>query len=372
MKKDLTPRRIRVAVITCYFLPDYVRSISIRAALATMDDVEPLVIKNTSKGVLRYPEVIAKMIWCRLAKHPDLYILEFRGQEMLPISLCITAGKPLIFDEFIVPLAWATREKHARTLRTQWFRILSRVSAPLYKRWLKACKLILTDTIVHAEISSKLGNIPHKRYRVLPVGTDETLFKPKKHVTLPSIGQEFSIFFYGLKMTPLHGLNHILAAAIVLGKSDPLVSFTIVGGDSVTEAIVQNAVQQGARVTYKMFVPFSEFAPLMHAADLCLGGPFGDTEQARSVVTGKTYQSIACGRPTVVADTKAHTQFTDEKDCLKVPLSNAQALVDKIRWAMKHPKQLQKIGPAGRALYEKEFSTKKITIKLHEIVMDAL
>jgi glycosyltransferase involved in cell wall biosynthesis len=364
------PKKVTVAIVTCYFLPDYVRSISLRAALSSLPGVETIIIKNSATGILRYPEVAFKMIWCRLTRRPDVYMLGFRGQEMLPSSLLITLGKPLIFDEFIVPLAWATRENHAKTLRVRWFRLLARVSSPLYKRWLKACKFVLTDTKAHAELSAQLSRTPRNHYKVIPVGTDEQLFKPapSKHPH----SKDFRVFFYGLKMTPLHGLSYILEAAVKLGATHPHIIFGIIGGDQTTEDAVLVAKARGARINYMQFVPFKSFAGMMRDSDLCLGGPFGDTEQARSVVTGKTYQSLACAMPTVVANTAAYSAFTDEKDCLMVPLGDTNALVEKIIWAQAHPDKIAAIGAAGRKLYLETFSTEHIAAELQQIINEVI
>jgi glycosyltransferase involved in cell wall biosynthesis len=364
-----TQHKLKVAVITCYFLPDYVRSLSIRAALARMTDVETVVIKNSYSGIFRYPQVIAKLIWCRIVTRPNIYILGFRGQEILPVCLLLTTGKPLIFDEFIVPLAWANRENHVATIRVRWLRFLSRISAPLYRLWLKTCNLILTDTHTHAELSAGLSGLPLSHYRVLPVGTDESLFKPILHTTQR---KDFLVFFYGLKMTPLHGLNHILEAAVLLARDVPQVTFQIVGGDAATKAQIDAARQKGARIRYTQFVPFNKLAQMMQQSDLCLGGPFGDTDQARSVITGKTYQSIACARPTIVADSLAYSNFTDWTDCLKVALGNGLLLAHKIQWAYSNRDMLPAIGQKGRKLYETSFSTVQIAEQLHSIITEVV
>jgi glycosyltransferase involved in cell wall biosynthesis len=366
---------LRVAIITCYFLPDYIRSLSLRGALLSLPNVETVVIKNTSTGILRYPQVLAQILWCRLHRRADIYLLGFRGQEILPATLLLTLGKPLIFDEFIVPLAWATQEGHTANLRTTWFQLLSRLSAPMYKGWLKACSLLLTDTAAHAELSAQLSGLPISHYRVLPVGTDESIFMPKS-VSLvaaqssasPAQSNTFMVFFYGLKMTPLHGFEVIVQAAEQLSSVLPSVAFTIIGGDETTSQRVQRAVANGARVTYIPYVPLAEIADHMRGADVCLGGPFGDTPQARHVVTGKTYQSLACARATIVGDTDAYTQFTHKKDCLKVALASPEAIAQAIIWAAKHPNELRVIGNAGRKLYETHFSTAVIAKRLETIL----
>jgi glycosyltransferase involved in cell wall biosynthesis len=305
----------------------------------------------------------------RLRERPDAYILTFRGQELLPIMLLFTIGKPLIFDEFIVPLAWAKQENQRLTIRNRFFKFLSVVSAPFYKRWLKRCYRILTDTEAHAVASAGLTGLPLTQYLTIPVGTDETLFNllPTRR-TKPK--RSFEVFFYGLKMTPLHGLSYILSAAVQLGDMAPEVQFVIVGGDEATKKAVQIAVAEGAHITYKQFIEFDDLPQAMRDADLCLGGPFGDTPQAHHVVTGKTFQFLACGLPTVIGTNVSTSKFIDGVNSLAVPLGNADALTHKILWAYKHPSALETIGRNGRALYEAEFSSAVVRRLLDQLLSE--
>jgi glycosyltransferase involved in cell wall biosynthesis len=350
---------MKLLVITCYFDPDYVRSRSIRAALEVNPDIEVHVIKNTHLGLRRYPEITWKLIKARRAVKPDGYILMFRGQEILPMVLLLAGKKPVLFDEFIVPLAWARDEKHRATLRVHFFRLLAKLSAPLYKRWLAKCRVILTDTPQHAQISAELSGLPLKKYQALPVGTDETLFKPG-----PKQQTGTQVFFYGSKMTPLHGLPVILKAAEMVATKNKKITFLVSGGDKTTEKAVATAVRHGAQVKYRTWTLFDEIPKLMQQSLVCLGGPFGSTPQAQRVITGKTYQSLACAAPTIVGDTVANAALTNHKDCLKVPLGNPAALATAILWAYDHPSERATLGQAGRVLYQKMYSNEVISHQL--------
>src|SRR5882757_5918361 len=107
---------MRIAVITCYHDPDYVRARTLRAALKTMPDVKVTVIKNTHKGLLRYPEVLWKLRQTLKKQKVDVCLLTFRGQEILPFVLALAGKRPVWFDELIIPTAYATAEQHQKTL----------------------------------------------------------------------------------------------------------------------------------------------------------------------------------------------------------------------------------------------------------------
>src|SRR5579862_6847991 len=95
---------MKVAIITCYKQPDYGRAVALRNGLQAIIDIQTVVIKNHHKGILRYPEVLLKTLLIKLRQQPDVYILTFRGYEILPAILLLAFGKPVILDELISPL----------------------------------------------------------------------------------------------------------------------------------------------------------------------------------------------------------------------------------------------------------------------------
>ncbi len=358
---------MKIAVITCYFDPDYVRARTIRAGLKADKRLKLMVIKNQHTGLLRYPEIVWKLLRLRFKDKPDVWLLTFRGQEILPLVLLLAWGKPVIFDEFIVPLAYATGEQHARSFAVSVKHMLARLSKPFYKWWLRQCHFILADTTAHAELSARLSQVNFRHYRVLPVGTDESVFKPttldKTQITvLP-----FRVFYYG-NMLPLHGLPIVLEAIEQL-KDREDIEFLIVGGKRSVERKVKAAQAGGAHLTYQAWIPFEQLPKTIYEAAVCLGGPFGNSPQAQRVITGKTYQFLACEAPLIVGASEATSEFfTDKQNALVVSQANAAALAKAIVWAAEHRSELVDIGRAGRRLYDREFSSSVIAAKLAAMV----
>ena len=101
---------MKLAIITCYKHPDYVRAKTLRAAARSLDNVEVIVVKNTQRGVLRYPEVLWRVLWVRLRLRPDVYLVTFRGYEIFPFVRTLSIGKTMWYDEFINPIEWAMME----------------------------------------------------------------------------------------------------------------------------------------------------------------------------------------------------------------------------------------------------------------------
>ena len=357
---------MKIAVITCYFMPDYVRARTIREALTQIPGIKPIVIKNKRTGLLRYPEVLWRLWQVKRNEKPDVYLLTFRGQELLPFVLAIAGKKPVIFDEFIVPTAYATAEPHRRTLSTRIKYFLVRVSEPFYKWWLHRCSAILADTQAHAELSARLTGTNLSKYLALPVGTDDAVFTPGP--AEQQTNETFRVFYYSTGMQPLHGVPIVLEAAKRL-KTHTDIEFLFAGGKRPMRQAVEAAKEQGANVRYERWIPFAQLVNTIRSASLCLGGPFGDTQQAQHVITGKTYQFLACAVPVLIGESLASKEFfVDRNTAIVVPQGDAAALVRAIKWAKDHPAELRTMAINGRKLYEKQFSTEAISRLLQPLV----
>jgi glycosyltransferase involved in cell wall biosynthesis len=357
---------MKIAVITCYFDPNYVRARSLRAALKTLPGVQSVVVKNTHKGVLRYPEILWKLWNVRRHEKPDVYLLTFRGQEILPFVLLLAGKKPVWFDELIVPIAYAKAENHKKSFAIRVKHSLARVSEPLYRSWLKRCRVILADTTAHAELSARTSNLNMRKLAVIPVGTDETVFKPS--TAKPTATKQFQVFYYSSGMQPLHGIPVVLAAAELL-KDQPDIEFLVVGGKQPLAKAVKAAAKNGANISYESWIPFADLIKTMRSSGVCLAGPFGNTQQAQNVVTTKAYQILASQCPAVLGDSVSTAEyFTDKQNALVVPQGDPEALAAAIRWAYAHPKELRTVAENGRKLYEKQFSTAAIARRLQALV----
>lgn len=288
-----------------------------------------------------------------------MYLLTFRGYEMLlPVRL-LSLGKPLIYDEFINPIEWVAYEHKKISPKGPVAWLLK----GFYRWLLKSVNLILTDTSSHADLSTDLMRIKRDKFLTVPVGTDETTFE----VTPPdnSEGDEFTVLYYG-NMLPLHGLSYVIDAAVKLNH-DP-VKFVLIGGNDKTAHDVAHAVGNGANIEYHSWVDFERLPALMRAADVCLAGPFGGTFQSDYVITGKAFQYMAMGRPMIIGENKESHAFRDKRDALIVKQADTGALVGAIRWAMKNRNRLYAMGKNAQALYEHDYST----MRLAKILADGL
>jgi glycosyltransferase involved in cell wall biosynthesis len=350
---------MKFAIVTCYKQNDYIRARTLRAALAKCPDVDSIVVRNRHTGWLRYPEVALKLAKLRLVDRPDTYFITFRGYEIMLLMTLTFVRKPIIFDEFINFTEWM--EEHGRIRQGS---LAYRVFRHWYGWLVRRSRLVTTDTDAHASYSAILNKLSIDFYRVIPVNADETVFKPQVDTKRPE--GPFTVLYYG-SMLPLHGLDHVLRTALLL-KDNPKIAFRVIGGKRrVAEACAQ-AAADGARISYDSWLPFDKLPAAIAQAGLTLGGPFGDTLQSRFVVTGKTYQVLACAAPVVIGRNEVNEGFTDRLNCLTVAQADPEALAETITWASGHPQELRKIGQAGRQFYEKQFSQAVINELVEDMV----
>jgi glycosyltransferase involved in cell wall biosynthesis len=177
--------------------------------------------------------------------------------------------------------------------------------------------MLMTDTESHAAyFVSQLG-AGRKQTAVVPVGAEPELFPPT-----PQPQGEVRALFYG-KLSPLHGLETVIAAARMPGVP-PL---RLLGDGQLRPWLEAELVlDRPPGLQHLNWVPYERLGAELEAASICLG-IFGASEKARRVVPNKVYQAMAVGRPIVTADTPAARELLrDDESAILVPAGDAAAL----------------------------------------------
>ncbi|MBF0602518.1 MAG: glycosyltransferase [Nitrospirae bacterium] len=348
--------------IVCYLLayrePGYVRTRTILASLRRHPAIKTVTAINRSRDWRRYFEMLFQLIILRIREDPRYYILGFRGHEIFFLVRLLTWGRVLIFDAMMSPYGALQEEGHYGPLG-RWLAKGVRI----HERWIfRASDGIWTDTMRHRQWMMATFGVPGEKIIGIPVGAEESWPQPQ---AIPA-HEMFQVLFYGTFL-PLHGVSFIFEAARLLRHHR--IRFTIIGGRADQRAWIQQSVALGEGcIEHHHFVPFDELlGNYIPKADLCLGGPFGQTPQASRIINGKTQQFLAMGKAVVVSHTDPADGFIDRVNCLIVPPADSQSLAEAILWAMDHPQELANIAAAGRHLYTQAFSVARIGEIIHPL-----
>lgn len=351
-------RPIRVCFVLSYRAPSYIRGRSLCEALRRMNGVELIVASNRSAGLGRYVQTIFELIRIGRRARPDVYLLGFRGHEIAWLVRWLTRRRPLIIDAMMSPAAALDEEGSLGAAGRSLAPLARRYERLMLHRW---CDLVLTDTGLHACHYRECFQLPASKVIAVPVGAFESDL-PAVQARL--LGTAFSVLFYG-SFLPLHGIDIILQAAAKL-KNLP-VDFRFIGGSRMQARRLHARCHELGirRYEYRQWVALKELIENeIPAADLCLGGPFGGSPQARRVVTGKAQQSLALGKATLIGTTAEDHGFRDKRNCLLVEQGDPDSLAAAIEWGFRNQSQLEGIGRLGRELYDTRFSIDVIADRL--------
>lgn len=346
-----------VCYILSYRSPDYVRTRTLVAALKKIGGIKLHLAINSSKGFKRYFETLWKLAKIRITDDPEFYILGFRGHEIFWPVRIITWGKILIFDQMMSPYDSLIHER--KTVSPDGW--LAK-SIYLYEKIiLHRSEGILTDTEIHRDFFQELFEIDAKKILAVPVGADESLLQKITDFPKSKASGKFEVLFYGTFL-PLHGIDVILEAAKKL-KHLPI-HLTLVGGGNGNKYAQLIEKSNLENISHIEWVEFKKLASLIAAADIGLGGPFGNTKQGLRVITGKTMQFLAMSKPVIIGNIPQDNGFLDKFNCLMIEQGDPDALANTIQWAFEHQPQLPQIGANGLKLYQDQFSIEQISKRL--------
>jgi glycosyltransferase involved in cell wall biosynthesis len=349
-----------------YRVPNYIRTRNLRAALQQIENCEVYDATNTRRGILRYLETAWKTFRIRLRHKPDVYILGFRGHEIFWIIRLIAIGKPLIFDEFMSPSDALLSEGKGGFLG----RIAGVLTYPLEWLCLHLSARCLTDTYLHRQFIADRFAVAESKVDVVYVGAVPSAVESAAQDA--SDEKPLSVLFYGTFL-PLHGMDVLLRACKLLdGKA---IEFRIIGGAGKALTRFRSLLSElnPGNVVHDTWVDFEVLqSVIIPNTDLCLGGPFGGTPQARRVITGKALQFMAQSKPTVIGKVDEPVAFVDRSNCLLVEQADPEGLAAAIEWALVNREELPGIGANGRKLFDKQFSSASLATQLESSLLAAI
>jgi len=306
------PAKLKVLYISTYH-PNYTRTESLLGLFTALGLQVKAVLVGGSR--LKYLRAIHEL--ARYGRQYDLVFVAFRGQETLPIYRALT-GKPIVFDAFVSVHDTLCLDRGVFSPSS----LVGKCLKAYDKLLCRLSDVVLVDTQAHKEYFEEQFHASNIDY--LYVGCNEELFRP---MDVSRDSDLYTVFWYGMA-NPLQGLNVILRAAKLL--EGEAVRFKLIGpvkrryAKLLRELDLRNAEVVG-RVAYE------QLPSEINKADVCLGGHFSEKDKAKRVIAGKTFQFLACRKPTIVGENPANRElFFDGSLVHFVEMSNPEALAVKV------------------------------------------
>ena len=214
-------------------------------------------------------------------------------------------------------------------------------------RWAFRCAdMVLVDTWEVAEYFSRVFSLPPEKFHRSMVGNVFDRFEPAAPPGRPPL----RVLFFGTYV-PLHGIEHIVAAADLLREED--FDFTLVGRGQLYASVQEEAERlQLKRVHFiDDWMNTEALAERIHKADICLG-IFGTTPKAGRVIPYKVFGSLALRRPVVTRDSPAAREMlVDGESALLCAAGSGAALAAALRRLRDEKGLAEQVAQAGYDRY---------------------
>lgn len=269
---------------------------------------------NDYPSVFRYVTSVMRLFLH--IKNYDVVLLHFRSYETFfgVWFICKLFWKKLITDHFVSIRDTVCFDRKVVNPHSLLGKFLLRYD----KMIIRLSDFILIDTIAYKNYFITQLQCPEHKIGHLYVWCNKKLFYPRP---VEKDSKAFKVFRYG-NVLPIQWADVILQAA-KLCEDDPDIQFTFVWpiGKTHRELTESLALKQAAFIDRLAY----EDIPLeMCKSDLFLGWHFSTIDKAKRVIAGKTFQSLACGVPTVVSDNEANRElFMDQENIHRVNMEDA-------------------------------------------------
>ena len=284
----------------------------------------------------------------------DVVLVGYPGHADMLTARRVARGRPVVFNP-LVSLADTLVDDRGIVSRSS---LRGAALRAVDRNAFHAADLVVADTEAHARYFRQTYGLPRERVEVALVGAEDALFAPGENESAP-----FQALFVG-KLIPLHGLETILAAALLA----PEIRFVVVGEGQLASLLAK-------RPENVEHVSWMEYAALPEAYRRagCALGIFGNGAKAARVIPNKIFQALACARPVITADTPAARELlTHAVDALLVPAGDGAALADAVRRIARDDTLARRLASAGRATYEARASEAVLGARWRSLLEGAL
>lgn len=313
--------------------------------------------------------LLSPVRWCilacryALAKDHDIVFLPYPSymDGWIGCLLAKLRKKAVIVDSFVCILDTLVSDR--KLFKPAGF-------AARFIRQYETCLLssshtIFVDTDGNKDMLVKEYGLPPRKIEPIPVGIDESLWRPAPFIK----AENFKVVFW-CTFIPLHGANVVADAANILDKSCSNVQFTVIGTGQEAKQFKTHLerLRPGNLRWIDRFISLEAIYSYLYHSHCCLG-IFGSQDKTRRVIPYKAYQCLASAKPLITARTPAsEALFTDTVNAVLIPPDDPKSLADAILSLQSNSEQARTIGVNGRILYNEALSNTVIKKRIGEIV----
>ncbi len=356
--------RARKIIYTAGRESTYTRNEIILRALRTNYEVIEIVNDHPNSIVIRSLQLLPRLTKALLKDDYDLIIVGFYGYFLVPWIRQFTS-RPILFDAFVSNYDTLCFDRKYFDPAS----IFGKLAFRLDQLVCNIANKVLLDTLSHQKFFTETFSLPVRYLDFLYVSCNEDRFFPQPG---PTLDTSFRVIYYSSYL-PLHGVEHIIFAANLLKDHKDLDFYLI--GDGINFDRVHRLAKTLGLTNVRFFppIPYKQLPSEIAAADLCLGGPFGDTPKARRVIPTKTFQFLAMARPVIASDTPGNRELLAHKQsAFLVPLADPSALASAIIEIRDNQDLRKTLAKGGYECYQQKASEQVIGQKLFSIVENTL
>lgn len=342
----------------------YARNEVLRRAFQQLGQVETIASNTQPASLLTNSLRIAAAALPRLLTQSyDMVFIGFYGHLILRL-LSNVIRQPLLFDAFVSNYDTLCFDRQ----RFAPHSLPGKAAFWLDQSTCRRADHVLLDTRLHVDYFVQTFGLPTHKLTAIPVGCSEAIYHPQVKPALHTRPAGETLVLSYTTFLPLHGMETVLhAAAQVQGEP---IHFRVIGGGPLLPAMQALAAElRLSNLTFAPPVPPAILASEIAAADICLGGHFGNSDKAGRVVPGKIYQMLAMAKPIIAGNTPANRALLhDRHQALLVPPTDPQAMANAILTLHNDATLRQQLATQGHQLYQATCSEAMIHGQLQQIV----
>jgi glycosyltransferase involved in cell wall biosynthesis len=302
-----------------------------------------------------------RLIWRYLhVGRYDVLIVGYPGQPDIPLARLLSwlRRKPLVYDVMmsIYLIAQERGLEQSSSFSVRLIRSVERLACRLPD-------LLIIDTSEYARWYQDNYGIRSEKIRLLPLGADDRLFKPRDcHEKDDSI---FLCLYYGTFIRN-HAPGVIVEAAHLLA-GDPTIRFEMIGQGPEREKTATLANSYGlANLTFIDWMEVNELVERVACADVLLG-TFGVTPQALMTMQHKIHEGLAMAKPIINGESPVMSSTLQHGETIYLcERQSPRALADAIL-TLRDDQQLRaRLAQQGYKFYQENLTFNKIGMKLKQ------